>query len=108
MLIRIQIPINLFLAIIINTFFSLIIITLCPVDNKNKRFTSITKKRIRIICCTYLIVINTVINTISLVFQKDYTFTASLCLGVVVINQLIGILNDRKDTQSNETKGCSM
>lgn len=85
---------NIALIYILIIAFSIVI--LAPVDHPNKRFHDKEKKSLKIACLFFIIL--TII--ILLIFyhnkQEQLCSIISLCLSAILINQLIGIVNNRR------------
>lgn len=83
-------------AIILYSIACVILILLTPVDHPNKRFDTEQKHRLRIACCIFIIPM-TVAFFITICFNKIiYYNLITLCVTILMCNQMIGILQNRR------------
>lgn len=83
-------------AIILYSVSCVILIRLTPVDHANKRFNLEQKHRLQIACCIFIILMTLVFFTTIWLNKIIYYNLITLCVTILMCNQLIGILQNRR------------
>ena len=82
--------------IIFNIIISIAIMIMAPVDHPNKRFSPEKKKKIKLMCAAYIMVINAIYVLVLYFNYYMYLKPMTLCLITIAINQIIGIITDKE------------
>lgn len=83
-------------AIILYSVSCVILIRLTPVAHANKRFNLEQKHRLQIACCIFIILMTLVFFTTIWLNKIIYYNLITLCATILMCNQLIGILQNRR------------